>query len=678
MRRKKQWILGLLLALSATTAFGACGKQEKAESVENEVVTDGKEQDATSGEENEKVSEGTEDSKPEGEAPEGEKPTLEDLKIEAEVLPKLSVASGAYAEDFALELSCAEAEAIYYTTDGSDPRTSETRIKYEGALSVTDRAGEPNVISAVSPSLFDAANAVMNAERNGFDSRIPVPEAEAVDKCTTIRVAACLGEKEYSAVATGTYFVGDMAEHIQGIKESCEAAGTTLAIISITMEQSDLFDPTTGIYVKGDIYAKELEKVLASGKRLKTDEARNYAANYTQRGREWERSAHIDFLESDGTTTTCVLQQDCGIRVQGNYSRSDLQKGFRLYARKDYGEKNFKYAVFGEELTDDAGKTKDKFKTLILRNGGNCAFTTKYSDTYWQSLLGASACDTQASRPCVVYLNGEYWGLYVLEEDYSEDYFEDTHGVVKENVVLYKGDAEKYASGYKLDLGELPEGVSDESYYFKELYEFFESHKDLSAQEDYEAFIKLVDPESVLDYYAAEIWINNKWDWPGKNWSMWKTTEVDAANPYADGRWRFCFYDMEFGGVSGASDARTNTIKEDNYQPDGMLDDSTNNVAVLCYVYLMSNEDFRSRYIEKLTGLSEGWFEYDTAKERLDWFNAVYSPLYPQFFERYPGSGDAENSVYGGYASYQCIADFLEKRAGYIQPMVEFIEKHYQ
>ena len=47
--------------------------------------------------------------------------------------------------------------------------------------------------------------------------------------------------------------------------------------------------------------------------------------------------------------------------------------------------------------------------------------------------------------------------------------------------------------------------------------------------------MKLVDPQSVLEYFAVETWIDNKWDWPGKNWSMWKTAEVDEANPYADG-----------------------------------------------------------------------------------------------------------------------------------------------
>ena len=45
---------------------------------------------------------------------------------------------------------------------------------------------------------------------------------------------------------------------------------------------------------------------------------------------------------------------------------------------------------------------------------------------------------TKASRPCVVYLNGEYWGLYVLEEDYSDNYFESHYGVNKDDVVVYK------------------------------------------------------------------------------------------------------------------------------------------------------------------------------------------------------------------------------------------------
>ena len=68
-------------------------------------------------------------------------------------------------------------------------------------------------------------------------------------------------------------------------------------------------------------------------------------------------------------------------------------------------------------------------------------------------LLPGLNCDTQASRACIVYLDGEYWGIYILQEDFNDDYFEDTHGINKEDVVVYKGDAEKYGCGYKLEEG---------------------------------------------------------------------------------------------------------------------------------------------------------------------------------------------------------------------------------
>ena len=233
--------------------------------------------------------------------------------------------------------------------------------------------------------------------------------------------------------------------------------------------------------------------------------------------------------------------------------------------------------------------------------------TAKFNDTFWQSLLHESACDTKHSRPCVVYLNGEYWGLYVLEEDYTDDFMEDVHGVSKDNVVIYKGDAESYAIGYKLDEGEIPEGET-EDYYFRELLDFFATHNSLKSQADYDAFCELVDPDSVMDYFAVQCWINNKWDWPGKNWSMWRTTEVEEGNPYGDGRWRFMFYDMEFGGVSGSSDAYVNTIKEDNYKPNGLLDMDTDNPAVLCFAYLMTNEGFREAFYHRLSGLSQDEF----------------------------------------------------------------------
>lgn len=582
----------------------------------------------------------------------------------------LSKGSGFYEEAFALTIE-SDYEKIYYTMDGSDPVTSETAILYEDDILITDRCGEANVIAAVDPILF--AGSYNQVKGNGFTTYLKTPKEETVDKCTYLRIAGVDGEgsEEVSAV----YYIGSIKEHIRGIKESCEAAGMPLAVINIAVDYDDLFDYETGIYVKGKKFDIAKNIYQLQGQKIEDGEtARSLDANYKQKGREWEREARISMLECTAEGAREVLNLNCGIRIQGNYSRSDVQKGFRLYAREEYGDKRFRYAVFGEDYVNDEGEVMDSYKTLVLRGGGNCAFLSKFNDTYWQSLLDATACDTQHSRPCVVYVNGEYFGLYVLQEDYTGEYFEDVHGVNSDEVVLYKGDAESLELGYKLDEGDLPEGEEDESYYYRELLTFFDTHADVKDDAAFEELAALVDMESLLDYFAVQSWINNKWDWPGKNWSMWKTIGDAQEGTYADGKWRFVFYDMEFGGVSGSSDARTNTIKEDNYKKYGLLDMDTDNPAVLCFAYAMTNESFREAFKERLSDLSGAEFEQGKALERLAYFEGVYGPLFAQFFDRYPGTGDAKGALEGGYGTSACIRGFLLLRQEHISKMTDYID----
>ncbi|MBR0131502.1 MAG: CotH kinase family protein [Lachnospiraceae bacterium] len=587
---------------------------------------------------------------------------------------KFSKTSGICDAEFDLTISSTDEKysEIYYTLDGSNPATSSTAVKYEGAVPIKDRKNEKNVVSAVDPDLFCANFSKVNSAKTNFECTIKAPSDDAVDKCTTIRAVAKNEKGELSREENAVYFFGTMEEHIKGLSESASAAGYSLAVVSLSMDYDDLFDYKTGIYVKGEIFQNAVTDYFNQNKRRDPEDGRKMDANFRMKGREWEKEAGMTLLEvtADGKTSV-ALSHNCGVRVQGNYSRSDLQKGLRLYARKEYGPKNFRYPIFGTDYVNDSGDVMDKFKTIMLRAGGNTAFSAKFNDTFWQSLCADMTTDIQMSRPCVLYINGEYFGLYVLQEDYSDNYFQNLHGVEKDDVVLYKGDAEALKLGYKLDEGELPAGVTDESYYFRELLDFIKTHKTLKKQEDYDAFVKLVDPKSVMEYFAVEVWIDNKWDWPGKNWSMWKTTSSDGTDGYGDGRWRFVFYDVEFGGFSGDGDVRHNTIKEDNYKPNGLLDMNTNNPAVLCFALLMTNDGFRKDYEDMLYALSDETFSEERAGERLEWFKNVYSPLYPQFFERYKGAGkisDAEGSINN-------IKAFLKKRKDNIKKMVDYCEK---
>lgn len=586
-----------------------------------------------------------------------------------------SAEGGVYADAFELDLTCEAGSTIYYTVDGSDPAESKTAIKYETSIEIKDRKGDVNVLAAVDTSLF-----CTNYGRlvNGVHScTMKTPADEDVDKCTVIRAVAKSSDGTCGRTLTNTYFIGKSEDHIQGIKESCEAAGQPLAVISITTDFDNLYDEAKGIYVKGKVFDVAYSAFLAKNPNSSADDARKVDANYSQRGKAWEREIHVEMFEMDENGATQVISTDCGMRVQGNYSRSDLQKGLRLYARSSYGDKKFKYAVFGKEATDSEGKKIKKYDTLVLRAGGNTTFQAKYNDTYWQDTVSNLDLATKASRPCVVYINGEYFGLYVLEEDYSQDFFEAHYGVNADDVIIYKGDAEEYESGYKLDEGDVPDGES-EDYYLRELIDFFNKHDNLKPQADFDEFAKLVDVESLRDYFVSEAWINNKWDWPGKNWVIWKSAVTDTSNEYADGRWRLAMLDLDFGGVSGRGEASANTIKEANYKNLGLLDKNTNNPVVLMFAYSMTNEGFVKEFEEALLESNNTTFEKERLLALLKEYEGSYGPLFEQFFRRYPGTGSANDALNGGYASSKCIKEFIQFRATNIQKMTDWIEKNKQ
>ena len=48
------------------------------------------------------------------------------------------------------------------------------------------------------------------------------------------------------------------------------------------------------------------------------------------------------------------------------------------------------------------------------------------------------AVETQEFIRCNVFLNGEYWGIYWLNEKYDARYLDYYYGVSKDNVIIIK------------------------------------------------------------------------------------------------------------------------------------------------------------------------------------------------------------------------------------------------
>ncbi|MBO6260516.1 MAG: CotH kinase family protein [Lachnospiraceae bacterium] len=563
--------------------------------------------------------------------------------------PVFSASSGAYAEGTTIALTDESFwGSIWYTTDGSDPRTSETAVKYKKKepIEIKDRSKDPNVLSAIDPLLISPCLGKVKEGDDKVTGDVTVPKDSDVDKCTVVRAAFRKIGGTWSDEVSAVYFAGNMTMHIEGLTDSCLASDRDMIVISIQADYNDFFDYETGIYVAGKAFDDKLAQEL-----LEDDDSISLPwadANYRGKGREWERTVRMDALSvSANGYVKELLSQDCGIRIQGNYSRAMLQKSFRLYAREEYGTKKFNYPFFGEEYKADS------FKHLVLRSGCSEGFTeqAKFGDAMLQDMSAeASGLPTQQTRPCIVYLNGEYWGLYILTEDYTEKYFEDVCGLAKDDAVLYKS----YGTGdCRLDEGEVPEGY-DEMYYIDELNAFMDGFDDLSDKGDYETFCEVVDPENVMQYFALEVWLDNQ-DWPATNWSLWRSKTV-TDDGYGDGRWRFVLQDLDRCALNPG---------ENMIEKKELLNTDTDNPAVRIFALLMTNEEFKADYKQCLWDYSLDVFTEEYVDDYIDRYADEYEPLYDQFFARYPDLGSTE----GALDEIDAFEDFMDDRPAYIWPI---------
>lgn len=379
---------------------------------------------------------------------------------------------GQYAEAFELDIFFEEGQIedglrIHYTTDGSEPISSSQL--FQKPIKIDSREGQPNYYSS---SKFQI-------KKDTFEPH------DEVFKINVIRARVFKNDKPASKVYTKSYMIHPDFDRY------------TLPMISIVSDPENLFSSSKGIYVTGDNYDKKDERTM----------------NCFQRGKAWERDAHFEFFMEDDTIT-----QNGGIRIHGGGSRREAMKSFRLYARSEYDKKNtFDYPFFPE-------KPIEKYKRLILRAqiSSNVSYMT---DEVVSNICKNINVHRMATRPVVLFLNGEYWGMYNLRERIDKYYLASNFGVDKDSVTILKD------TPYAIGCNE--EGTADE---YVALMKYLAAN-DINDPAVYNYISEQVDLEQFATYLIAQFWSAN-YDWPIHNVRYWK----------APGRkWQWILFDIDFG-----------------------------------------------------------------------------------------------------------------------------------
>ncbi|NNE29637.1 MAG: hypothetical protein HKN16_08370, partial [Saprospiraceae bacterium] len=274
----------------------------------------------------------------------------------------------------------------------------------------------------------------------------------SISKTTMVRAIAYSGSRK-SKMEGRTFFVGEPA--------------STFPTISIGVNPDYLFNEETGLYVQGPNAIDSLW--------------RKDGANFWSRK---ELRCHTEFFEED---EKLEFSSVTGFRLFGGVSRLFEQKSITLVTRDRYGKKRIKHKIFGKKGEKD-------FKFLVLRNSGSDFGKTHFRDALTTSLVEDWDLENQDHRPCHVYLNGQYWGIYNIREKINRYYLADHHDVDKDSMDIVEHKYTVKRGGRR--------------HYLKLLR--YLAKNDISQSEHFAHVSRQMDVENFMDYQIAQIFVDNR------------------------------------------------------------------------------------------------------------------------------------------------------------------------
>jgi len=495
---------------------------------------------------------------------------------------EFSSQGGIYNDNFLLHIHNPIPEtSIYFTTNGETPTLTSTFFSEPFMLGQHLFSNENIYQQAMTPPGLNQSSYV------GDQPRTIVIRAALFDTFGT----------QVSDVVTHTYF----------IKENGFAH--TLPVISICVQAKSLFDFETGIFVPG----------------IHWDSSSPYTTgNYFQTGSKWERAISFEYYETD----SIEFRQNAGLRVHGNFTRRLPQKSLRLYARNYSTQSEFENVFFPKS-------TITNFKTLVLKSFSSSVSQAGFEDYFSGALSSMFNIDAVLSRAVVVYLNGEYWGIYYLQERVDEDFIASRYGIDASSVQIVED----------WQLGQ-PSSINES---FQFLYDFI-SANDMSDEANYQVVGNHMDIENFIDYNVFQIFIANT-DWTVSNVKCWKQNVEGSL-------WKWIFYDGDASLFNIGFDAFSHTLGTN--RDEGSIDA----MATLFFRKLFENQHFRQTFFQRLEFALQVIYDFETKTHPL--FNQTIQEVQNEIqrqSKRYsiPQSPILWNEV------IQIIEIFLEKRACELQ-----------
>lgn len=365
-------------------------------------------------------------------------------------------------------------------------------------------------------------------------------------------------------------------------------------------------------------------------------------------GTKQRRNANFELFETDGAR---ISSQYIELSLHGNGSLGAHQKSMRAYFKKNPedpdSKSGLKYDVFQGGATDCDGNAILQYDRLIMRNSGNDVGKTMMRDAFIQRVSETLNLDTQASRPSLVFINGEFWGLYNLRERYDDKYFASHYGISDSDVVMLEAPT-PLVTGNDNTMYEVNEGAEGDEQPFIDMFNQAIS-TDLSVQANYEAIASQMDVDNYIDFFIANI-ITCNYDWPGNNIKVWRNKNENQTK--IDNKWRWVMADMDHG--YGFVDPNNDWSKDMMHHA---LDGGS--IAAQLFRALLKNEGFKQKFVDRFVYAVNEIYDPDKGIALIDEMAAEREKAISLQSVRWPADG---NSVSNFNYQVGVMRTFAQKR----------------
>ncbi len=380
----------------------------------------------------------------------------------------------------------------------------------------------------------------------------------SLDTSTVIRAIAIESGKQASDVVTNTYLFED--QH-------------TIPVVSFVMEPDSLFDFDKGMYVIGDSSETNGQYPF-------------FGANFWE---DFQYPLHIEYMNEFGNPEFEFMAE---AEIGGNFSRGFLKKSFIINNNDRFGLDRLEYPLFPEN-------DYNEYDGFSLRAGA------EERSRLLNELLRVINIEwnhknaMQAYKPAILYINGEYWGIYNIYERKNDDFVESRYGF---NDIDMIKDFDQVTDGDAMAYNELISNFQDETLSGEAFFNYAES---------------VIDFDSFTDHWVYQVYTSHG---DPNNVRYWRPRQED-------GKWHYISYDFDWWRNLGDEPAEYfSSLKK-------FL--SANIGGYNIFGRMMKNEQYRKIFLTRFADLLNTSFEPDYMMGLIDSIDTAINPEMPRDIARW-------------------------------------------